>query len=117
LANCGSDLKAARAWALRQNAMRLFGFRFASAARRFFRSWYFWATHSRLEPVIKVARILKARFENIITYLRYPITNAISESLDARIQWLKYTARAYKRNFMTAIYFHCGGLDLKPLPT
>jgi transposase len=114
-----SDLKTARAWALRQNAMRLFNFRYAGAARRFFRHWYFWATHSRLEPVIKVARTLKARFQNIITYLRHPITNAISESLNARIQWLKYTARGYRntRNFMTAIYFHCGGLDLKPSPT
>lgn len=114
-----SDLQTARAWALRQTAMRLFNFRYAGVARRFFRHWYFWATHSRLAPVIKVARTLKARFENIITYLRHPITNAISESLNARIQWLKYTAHGFRnsRNFMTAIYFHCGGLDLRPLPT
>lgn len=114
-----SDLKTARAWALKENAMRLFDYSYEGAARRFFRQWYFWATHSRLKPVIKVARMLNNRFENIITYLKHRITNATSESLNARIQWVKFTARGYRntQNFITAIYFHCGGLDLKPLPT
>lgn len=65
--------------------------------------------------------MLKGRFENIITYLKHRITNATSESLNARIQWVKFTARGYRntKNFITAIYFHCGDLDLKPriLPT
>jgi transposase len=67
----------------------------------------------------KVAGMLKRRLENIITYLRHPITNATSESLNAKIQWVKYTARGFrnKQNFINAIYFHCGGLDLAPAPT
>jgi hypothetical protein len=34
----------------------------------------------------------------------------------AEIQWVKYTARGFrnKRNFQTAIYFQCGGLDIAP---
>jgi transposase len=42
------------------------------------------------------------------------ITNATSESINAKIQWVKYTARGFrnKQNFVHAIYFHCGGLDL-----
>lgn len=116
-----SDLKTARAWALKENAMHFYDYTYEGSARRFFRHWYFWATHSRLKPMIKVARMLKGRFQNIITYLKHRITNATSESLNARIQWVKFTARGYRniKNFITAIYFHCGGLDLKPgqLPT
>lgn len=115
-----SDLKTARAWALKESAMRFFDYRYEGVARRYFRRWYFWATHSRLKPVIKVARMLKGRFEQVITYLKHRITNATSESLNARIQWVKFTARGYRniKNFINAIYFHCGGLDLKPsLPT
>ena len=50
---------------------------------------------------------------------RHQITNAASESLNAKIQWVKYTARGFrnKQNFINAIYFHCGGLDLDPSPT
>jgi transposase len=64
----------------------------------------------------KVAGLLKRRFENIITYLTHPITNATSESINAKIQWVKYTARGFrdKQNFINAIYFHYGGLDLAP---
>lgn len=114
-----SDLKTARAWALKESGMRLFDYRYVGAARRHFASWYWWATHSRLRPVIAVAKMLKRRLENVLTYLRHPVTNAVSESINARIQWVKYTARGFrnKANFVTAIYFHCGGLDLTPKST
>ena len=67
----------------------------------------------------KVAAMLKRRFENIITYLTHLISNATSESINAKIQWVKYTARGFrnKQNFINAIYFHCGGLELAPSPT
>jgi transposase len=114
-----AHLKSSRAWALKQAAMDLFDYVSEHWARKHFRWWFNWASHSRLEPMIKVAGMLKRRFENIITYLRHPITNATSESINAKIQWVKYTARGYrnKRNFITAIYFHCGGLDMSPSPT
>ena len=42
-----------------------------------------------------------------------------SESINAKIQWVKYTARGFRNreNFVHAIYFHCGGLDLAPEAT
>jgi transposase len=114
-----SNLKTARAWALKESAMSLFDYTYEGAARRHFNWWYNWATHSRLQPVIEVARTLKARLANILTYLKHRITNAASESVNAKIQWVKYTARGFRNrhNFKTAIYFHCGGLDMAPLPT
>ena len=65
---------------------------------------------------IRVARMLRARLDNILTYLKHGVTNAVSESLNSRIQWVKATARGFRnqQNFITAIYFHCGGLDLDP---
>ena len=114
-----SNLKTARAWALKETAMRLFDYCYEGVARKYFRRWYYWATHSRLRSVIAVARMLNGRLENILTYLKHGITNATSESLNAKIQWVKYTARGFRNlaNFKTAIYFHCGGLDLVPSPT
>ena len=111
-----SNLKTARAWALKETGMALFTYSYAGAARRHFRWWYNWATHSRLQPMIEVARMLKSKLPNILTYLKHRITNATSESMNAKIQWVKYTARGFrnKTNFKTAIYFHCGGLDLIP---
>lgn len=46
-------------------------------------------------------------------------TNAKSEAINSKIQWIKYTARGYRNvaNFITAIYFHCGALNMNPLAT
>ena len=111
-----SGLKTARAWALKEAAKAVFGYVYERPARKHFRWWRHWAVRSRLKPMIEVGRMLKRRFENIITYLKHRVTNAASESINAKIQWVKYTARGFrnKQNFANATYFHCGGLDLAP---
>jgi transposase len=111
-----SKLRTARAWALKETIMELWEFTYRGAAQRFFRQWHQWATRSRLEPMKRAARTLKERLANILTYLDHPYTNAMAESLNAKIQWIKYTARGFRsrKGFRTAIYFHCGGLALYP---
>ena len=98
-----SELKTARAWALKETAMSLSSKVYERPARKHFRWWHNWAVRSRLQPMIEVARMLERRFENIITYLRHRITNAASESINAKIQRVKYTARGY-RNRVNFVY-------------
>jgi len=45
------------------------------------------------------------------------VTNALAESTNGTIEWIKRTARGYRNreNFKTAILFHCGGLKLHQL--
>jgi transposase len=111
-----SKLQVARAWALKEAAANLWMYRSVPAARAFFKRWYFWATHSRLKPMIEKARLLKRHLPNILTYLTHRITNATAEGLNSKIQWIRYTARGFRNraHFKTAIYFHCGKLDLYP---
>jgi len=114
-----SNLKTARAWALKEQAMRLWDFVYLKAARNHFTWWYRWATRCRLKPMIEKARMLKSHPHNILTYLSHGITNATSESINAKIQWVKCTARGFRNvdNFKNAIYFHCAKLDPLPRPT
>lgn len=111
-----SALKTARAWAMKEHLTALWAYQSPAAARRFFQWWYNWATHSRLAPMVKVARMLKAHLDNILTYLTHRVTNAIAEGMNAKIQWIKYAGRGYRNAvaFRMAILFHCGGLDLEP---
>jgi transposase len=111
-----STLQTARAWAMKESLRRLWDYTYIGAARTCFRRWYGWAMRSRLEPMKQVARMLHAHLENILTYLKHRITNAVTEGLNAKIQWIKYSARGYRDReaFKMAIYFHCGGLDLEP---
>ncbi len=111
-----STLQTARAWAMKESLRRLWDYTYVGAARTFFRRWYGWAMRSRLEPMKQVARMLQRHLEHILTYLKHRITNAVTEGLNAKIQWIKYSARGYRDReaFKMAIYFHCGGLDLEP---
>ena len=70
-----SELKTARAWALKETAMALYEYIYERPARNHFRWWHGWAVRSRLQPMIEKARMLTRRFDNIITYLRHRITN------------------------------------------
>ena len=111
-----SNLKTARAWALKEAMMAFFEYFYERPARKHYRWWHNWAVRSRLKPIAEKARMIRRRFENIVTYIRHRITNAASESINSKIQSVKYTARGFRntKNFVTAIYFHCGGLDLMP---
>jgi transposase len=112
-----SDLKSARAWAIKEVFRRFWYYSYEGSARKFFKQWFGWASRSRLKPVVKVAQMLKRHFENIITYLRHPITNAVTEGLNSKIQAIKANARGFRSfvNYRIRILFFCGKLDLYPL--
>ena len=111
-----SDLKVARAWALKERFRHFWAYTYRGAAQRFFARWFWRATHSRLKPMAKVAKLIQRHLPNVLTYLRHRLTNAGLEAVNATIQWVKKTARGFRNveHFKTAIYFHCGGLDLYP---
>jgi len=110
------QLKTGRAWSIKETLRRLWDYRSIGWARRFFKKWYAWAIRSRLEPVKKVARMLRRRQENVLTYCRHRVTNGVAEGLNSKIMTIKRRACGYrnKENFKSAIYFYCGGLDLYP---
>jgi transposase len=78
--------------------------------------WYGWAIRSRLEPVKKVARMVKNHLEGILNAIVHRVTNAGAESMNSRIQELKRRARGFRNTerMKNAIYFHFGGLDISP---
>ena len=66
--------------------------------------------------MIQVAGMLRRHLANILTYLTHRITNAVTEGLNAKIQWITYASRGFRdrERSKLAIYFYCGGLDLEP---
>lgn len=112
-----SGLKVARAWAIKELFSKLWTYCYEASARKFFTKWFGWAARSKLKPVVKVARMLKKHLENILTYLRHPITNAVTEGLNSKIQSIKSNARGFRsfHNYRTRILFFCGKLSLYPL--
>ena len=110
------ELKVGRAWAIKESLRRLWCYVYPASGLKFWKRWYFWATHSRLEPIRKAAETVRRHIDNILTCYQHPVTNAMSEGLNSKIQKIKSMACGFRniQNFKTAIYFRCGGLDLYP---
>jgi len=60
-------------------------------AELFWQQWYFWATHCRLRPVKKAARMIHNHLDNVLTHFHHRITNAVSEGLNSKLQTVKKT--------------------------
>jgi transposase len=111
------QLKVARAWAAKELFSKFWEYQEEGWARRFFKDWFGWVSRSRLKPVVEVAQMLKRHLENLLTYLKHHITNAVTEGLNSKIQSLKAAARGFRsfRNYRIRILFFCGKLNLYPL--
>lgn len=110
------NLKAGRAWAAKEMFTHFWEYRSEGWALKFFKKWYGCVSRSQLKPMITVAKMLKRHLENLLTYLRHRITNAVTEGLNSKIQMVKSNARGFRnfQNYRTRILFFCGKLDLYP---
>jgi transposase len=113
-----TELKTSRAWAIKEALRGFWGYTYPKWSAKYFTAWYFWATHSRLAPIIEAAKTLRRHLPNLLTYFTHGITNAMAEGINSKIQTVKLMACGYRNreHYKTAIYFHCGGLDLSPRP-
>lgn len=109
-------LKVGRAWSIKEMFSEFWAYSYQGSAEKFFNRWFWWATHSRLKPIVQVAKMLKRHLGNILTYLRHRITNAMTEGFNSKIQSIKANARGYRNfgNYRIAILFYCGKLQLHP---
>ena len=87
-------------------------------AEAFLKKWYFWATHSRLEPIQQCAKTIKKHWQGILNWFESRVNNGILEGINSIIQAAKARARGYRtiKNFITMIYLISGKLDFR-LPT
>jgi transposase len=110
------NLKRARAWRIKEAANGLWSYSYRGVAERNWKSLLGWISRSRLEPMIKVGRMVKTHLWGILNAIQLKATNAIAESVNATIQKIKARACGYRNRarLRTVILFHKGGLSLLP---
>ena len=110
------ELETGKAWAYKEMLRDLWHHDDATTATTFFKDWYNRVIHTKLTPLKKVAKTIKDRLANVVSYCTHGITNAVAEGLNSKIMSIKRRVGGYRNreNFKTAIYFYCGGLDLYP---
>lgn len=111
-----SNLKTARVWLSKENFAGFWMQEDRDLGLQFFNAWFHHARRSKLTPLKCVAKTLKEHLQGLLSYFAHPITNAVAEGLNSKIQALKHAARGFRSfdSYRTRILFHCGGLNLMP---
>lgn len=107
-------LKTARAYQIRLTFQELYQQPSLKAGAAFLKRWYFWATHSRLPPMIEAARTVKRHWDGILRWFDSRIANGLIEGINSLVQAAKAKARGYRstRNLKAMVYLLTGKLDL-----
>jgi transposase len=107
-------LKTARAYQIRLAFQDLYE-QPSDEAAGYLKTWYFWATHSRLEPIIDAAHTVKRHWDGILRWFDSKIANGLIEGINSLVQAAKAKARGYRsiRNLKAMIYLVAGKLDLR----
>ncbi len=110
-----SNLKTARAYQIRLAFQDLYDQPSAEAAADHLKRWYFWATHSRLQPIIDAAHTIKRHWDGVLRWFDSNIANGLIEGINSLVQAAKAKARGYrsKRNLIAMVYLLAGKLDLR----
>jgi len=113
-----SSLKTARATHLKTVFQDIFAETDPAEAEQLLKRWYFWATHSRIEPMIKAAKSIKEHWEGVLRWFHSRLTNALLEATNGLIQSAKRRSRGFRstRYLITMVYMVAGKLDLKLPP-
>lgn len=84
-------------------------------AEDFLKRWYYWATHSRLAPMIRVARTLRKHANGLLRWFRSRISNGMLEAMNSLLQAAKARARGYRTtdNLIAMAYLVSGKLDFR----
>jgi transposase len=111
------NLKSIRALHIRENFQEIYHAVTVEDFETLLKKWYFWATHSRLEPIIKAAKTIKVHWDGVLEWKTSQLNNGILEGLNSIVQAAKAKARGFKtfRNFRIVVFLLTGDLDFKKL--
>ena len=107
------NLKTTRAIRIREGFQAIYQADTLEQFKSLLSEWYFWATHSQLDPIKKVARTIKRHWDGIVRWKESQINNGLLEGLNSIIQAAKRKARGYgKKHFKVMAYLLTGKLNL-----
>lgn len=109
------NLKINRAYLLKEAFRRFWDYTSQGWAKKYLDQWFWWATHSRLEPLRNFAWMLRNHEEGILSYFKVPIDNGCVEGLNNKAKVISRKAFGYRTadTFKLALYH---GLGKLPMP-
>ena len=111
------NLKINRAYLLKERFRDLWSYKKKPWASKHLKQWFWWATHSRLQPIRDFAWMVRRHEENILTWFHMPISNGTVEGLNNKAKVVSHRAYGFRtaENFICNLYHCMGNLPAIPL--
>lgn len=108
------NLKINRAYLLKEMFRHFWDYTYAGWARRYLKQWFWWATHSRIEPMRDFAWMVRRHEDDILNYFRMPIDNGTVEGLNNKAKLVIHKAYGFRtaKNYIRNLYHCLGNLPL-----
>ena len=108
------NLRINRAYLLKEAFRRFWDYRLRPWAEKSLQKWFWWATHSRLQPLRDFAWMLRRHEEGILSYFTMRITNATVEGLNNKAKVVSHRAYGFRTatTYIRNLYLTMGDLPM-----
>ena len=111
------NIKTVKAYHIKESFQQIYDTKTVDDFEKLLKKWYYWATHSKLGPIIQAAKTIKRHWHGIINWIFKKLNNGILEGFNSLFQAAKAKARGYRRfdTISTIIYLLTGKLDFSSI--
>ena len=109
-----SNRRIHRAWVLKDEFERVWHFTYPGAAKQFLKRWMTAALRSRLPSLKRFVTTVRNHFDNILSFIERPLTNAVGEGINRLLKIVKNRASGFRglEPFADLIFLTIGDLDI-----
>jgi transposase len=109
-----SNRRIHRAWVLKDEFEHFWNYCYVGSAKQFLKRWMTAALKSRIPSLKEFVGTLRNHFDDIITFIKRPLTNAVGEGLNRVIKIVKNRASGFRGldSFADLIYLVVGDLNI-----
>lgn len=103
-----------KGYLLKEDLRRFWDYRSTAWAEAHLRQWLWRASHSRLEPFKKLARMLRTHLDGVLAWTGIRVTNGALEGMNNKVKVISHRAFGYRQSwtFIANIYHCCAKLPL-----
>lgn len=116
---CRRNAPIVRAYYLKEDFQHFWDYHQEGWAARHLKHWVWWASHSRLEPFKRLARMVRKHWDGILAWTKTRVSNGALEGMNAKVSLIRHRAHGFRnvQNFIDNLYHCCANLPEEPART
>jgi len=111
-----TNLPLYRAYLLKEALAQALDYLQPKRAERALTEWLAWASRSRLDAFVKLARTVRKYKQGILAYIQHRLTNGVVEGINNRLRAIARRAFGFHspKPLIAMLFLCCGGISLDP---